>query len=75
MWQNINLKIKKKTCQLISTKLAVIYKIYFKLLYKKCDVFESEIERFENITLTLVKRSTECYNASFRARSWNVSIT
>ena len=25
--------------------------------------------------LTLVKRSTERYNASFTARSWNVSIT
>ena len=27
--KNINLKIKKKTCQLISTKLATMYNTYF----------------------------------------------
>ena len=37
--------------------------------------FLSELERCENIMLTLVKSSTERYNASFTARSWNVYIT
>ena len=42
---------------------------------KYCDVFISVAERCKNIMLTLVKRSTERYNASFIARSWNVPIT
>ena len=38
-------------------------------------MFISDVERCENIMLTLVKRSTERYSASFIARSWNVPIT
>ena len=42
-------------------------------MYKYYDIFISEVKRC--IVLTLVKRSTGRYNASFTARSWNVSIT
>ena len=37
--------------------------------------FLSEVERCEIIMLTLVKRSTERYYASFTARFCNVPIT
>ena len=33
------------------------------------------VERCENIMLTLIKRSTECYCASFTTRFCNVPIT
>ena len=38
-------------------------------------MFISDVERCENIMLTLVKRSKERYNGSFRTRFKNVHIT
>ena len=38
-------------------------------------MFISDVERCENIMLTLVKRSMERYNGSFRTRVKNVYIT
>ena len=38
-------------------------------------MFISDVERCENIMLTLVKRSIERYNGSFITRSKNVYIT
>ena len=38
-------------------------------------MFISDVERCENIMLTLVKRSMERYNGSFRTRFKNVYIT
>ena len=38
-------------------------------------MFISDVERCENIMLTLVKRSKERYNRSFRTRFKNVHIT
>ena len=57
----------------ISNHNYIIHILIF--FYKLCDVFISVVERCENIMLTLVKRSTERYYASFTTRFCNVPIT